>query len=33
MAGAIGIEPMSEVLETSVLPLNDAPIFSAQKSY
>ena len=25
MAGAVGIEPTSEVLETSVLPLNYAP--------
>lgn len=27
LAGAVGIEPTSEVLETSVLPLNDAPSF------
>ena len=27
MAGAVGIEPTLEVLETSVLPLNYAPIF------
>ncbi len=26
MAGAVGIEPTPEVLETSVLPLNYAPI-------
>ncbi len=26
MAGAVGIEPTLEVLETSVLPLNYAPI-------
>ena len=26
MAGAVGIEPTSEVLETSVLPLNYAPV-------
>jgi hypothetical protein len=28
LAGAVGIEPTPEVLETSVLPLNYAPIFS-----
>jgi hypothetical protein len=28
MAGAVGIEPTLEVLETSVLPLNYAPIIS-----
>ena len=27
MAGAVGIEPTPEVLETSVLPLNYAPIY------
>ena len=26
MAGAVGIEPTSKVLETSILPLNYAPI-------
>lgn len=34
LAGAGGIEPTSEVLETSVLPLNDAPmVFSAWPEY
>ena len=28
MAGAVGIEPTSKVLETFVLPLNDAPILT-----
>ena len=27
MAGAVGIEPTSKVLETSILPLNYAPIY------
>ena len=27
MAGAVGIEPTSAVLETAVLPLNDAPLY------
>ena len=27
MAGAVGIEPTTEVLETSVLPLNYAPMY------
>ena len=27
MAGAVGIEPTSKVLETSILPLNYVPIF------
>ena len=26
MAGAVGIEPTSKVLETSILPLNYAPV-------
>ena len=27
MAGTVGIEPTSKVLETSILPLNYAPIY------
>ncbi len=30
MAGAVGIEPTLEVLETSVLPLNYAPVFKVE---
>jgi hypothetical protein len=35
MAGAVGIEPTLEVLETSVLPLNYAPfiMYNTIKSY
>ncbi len=32
MAGAVGIEPTLEVLETSVLPLNYAPIIMVEGS-
>ena len=28
MAGAVGIEPTSKVLETSILPLNYVPIYN-----